>query len=83
MSTKTQAIMRQKNLVIRSAIYNELLNAYPTFQTSSDIANTLGIPTYKARYYLEDMYKSQGFPPKVVRIKYSIPRRRIIYRAIP
>ena len=75
--------MRQKNQVIRNAIYNELLNAYPAFQTSSDIAHILGMPTHKARYYLEDMYIRQGYPPKVVRIKHLIPRRRIIYRAIP
>lgn len=74
--------MRQKNQAIRNDIYDELLKAYPSWQSSSDIAKKLGIPTHIVRYYLEDMFNAQGYPPRVVRITYSKPRRKE-YKAIP
>ena len=74
--------MRPKNEAIRNAIYDELLNAYPSWQSSSDIAKKLGVPARVIRHYLEEMFNTQGFPPKVSCTTYSRPRRKK-YKAIP
>lgn len=74
--------MRQKNQAIRNDIYDELLKAYPSWQSSSGIAKKLGVPTHIVRYYLKDMYNSNNYHSKITYLKQSNPTR-YLYKAIP
>ena len=77
--------MRPKNYAARNDIYDELKKAYPQWLTCTDIAKRLGIPssyTRKVYYYVEDMFWTQSFPPKIARLKQYRPKRNS-YKAIP
>ena len=72
--------MRTKNQIIRDDIYNEVRNAYPSWITCSDISKSLKnvytwtISPQMVRYYLDDIFFSQGYPPKLLRCKQFRPR---------
>ena len=72
--------MRTKNQIIRDVIYDEVRKAYPSWISCSDIAKSLkksfssAISSRKVRYYLDDMFFSQGYPPKLLRCKQFRPR---------
>lgn len=74
--------MRQKNQAIRNDIYDELLKAYPSWQSSSDIAKKLGVQTRIVRYYLKDMCNSTNYRKKMTYLKQFNPIR-YSYKAIP
>lgn len=72
--------MRKKNQIIRDVVYEEVRNAYPSWVTCHDIARSLKkiytrtISPQMVRYYLDDIFFSQGYPPKLSRCKQFRPR---------